>query len=174
MKDINELNERINSTEEIIENLVKKTDEIEKQIRNITDLHIPDYSSSLDTIIKLLNEIQAPSTKDRDIMLLDTINAKLDELPKISQRQFRILLFPETNQGQYYKIVFGRLIPWGLAFMVATYIFITGYKAIEISRYNGTVILSMHYQRAWFYLEHRAKKKMLSAMDEAYDKTADK
>jgi len=169
MKDINELNERINSTEEIIENLVKKTDEIEKQIPKITDLHIPDYSSSLDTIIKALNEIQALATKDQD-----TIKSKLDELPKISQRQIRILLFPETNQGQYYQIVFGRLIPWGLAFMVATYIFITGYRAIEVSRYNGAIDQSKHYQRAWLYLEHHAKKKMLSAMGEAYDKTADK
>jgi len=174
MKDIIELNEQINLTEEIIENLVKKTDELEKQMPKIRDLHIPDYSSSLDTIIKLLHEIQTPGTKDRDIRLLDTINTKLDTLPKISQRQIRFLLFPETNQGQYYKIVFGRLVPWGLAFMVATYIFITGYKAIEISRYNGTMIQSMHYQRAWLYLEHHAKKKMLNAMDEAYDKTADK
>jgi hypothetical protein len=83
-------------------------------------------------------------------------------------------LFPETNQGQYYKIVFGRLIPWGLCFIVATYIFLTGYKAIEIYRYNRDVRETAHYQKAWYYLQQHSKKKMLNAMDEAYDKTADK
>lgn len=58
--------------------------------------------------------------------------------------------------------------------MVATYIFITGHKAIEIYRHNEDVSQSMHYQRAWFYLKQHAKKKMLNSMDEAYGKTADK
>src|SRR6186713_2999420 len=46
--------------------------------------------------------------------------------PKTVIRQVRILLFPETNAGQYYKIIFGRLIPWGLAFVVAWYLFSLG------------------------------------------------
>jgi len=57
---------------------------------------------------------------------------------------------------------------------VATYIFITGYKAIGVYRYNHDVSQSMHYERAWLYLQQHAKKKMIIAMDEAYDKTADK
>ncbi|MDB5281994.1 MAG: hypothetical protein JWO06_1069, partial [Bacteroidota bacterium] len=79
-----------------------------------------------------------------------------------------------TNQGQYYKIVFGRLIPWGLCFLVATYIFITGYRAIGVYRYNADVRQSMHYERAWLNLQQHAKKKMSIAMDEAYDRTDDK
>jgi hypothetical protein len=39
-------------------------------------------------------------------------------------KQWRVLLFPKTNQGQYYKIVFGRLIPWGFGFVALTYLFI--------------------------------------------------
>jgi len=37
--------------------------------------------------------------------------------PKKVVRQFRLVLFPETNTDRYYKIVFGRIIPWsyGLA-----------------------------------------------------------
>ena len=132
MKDINELNERMDSTDEVIESLVKKTVEFEKQVTKIAELNIPDYSASLDIIIKALNEIQVANKKENELNLLNAIHTKLDKLPKASHRQIRLLLFPETNQGQYYKIVFGRLIPWGLAFITATYIFITGYKAIEI------------------------------------------
>lgn len=174
MKDIDELNERIDSNDEIIDNLVKKTTELEKQVTRVTELNIPDYSLSLDSIISALNEIQAANRKEQELNLLSAISAKLDMLPKASHRQVRLLLFPETNQGQYYKIVFGRLIPWGLAFITATYIFITGYKAIEIYRYNDSVRQSMHYERAWLYLEQHAKKKTQSAMDEAFDKTVDK
>ena len=174
MKDLDELNERLDSNDEIIDSLVKKATELEKQITKISELNIPDYSPSLDSIIKSLNEIQAANRKEQELNLLSGISAKLDKLPKASHRQIRLLLFPETNQGQYYKIVFGRLIPWGLAFMLATYGFMTGYKAIELYRHNEDVSQSMHYQRAWFYLKQHAKKKMLSAMDDAYDKTADK
>jgi len=173
MKDINELSERMDQTDETIDNLVKKTTELEKQVTSIPEVDIPDYSASLDSIIKAVNEIKASSNKRPDLNLLNAISRKLDNQPKPT-RQIRFLLFPETNQGQYYKIVFGRLIPWALAFMMATYIFITGYRAIEIYRYNGDVSQSIHYERAWLYLQRHSKKKVLSAMDEAYDKTADK
>jgi hypothetical protein len=174
MKDINELNDRMDQADEIIENLIKKTTELEKQVANVSEINIPDYSASLELIMAILNEIKDSNRVGNEIDLLKAISAKLDKLPVASQKQIRFLLFPETNQGQYYKIVFGRLIPWGLAFMVATYIFITGYKAIEIYRYNEDVSQSVHYERAWLYLRNHSKKKMLNAMDEAYDETGDK
>lgn len=170
MKDINEFNERMNSNEEIIDNLVKKSTELEKQIAKAAEINMPDYSSILDTIMREIGELKSSNRQDQQLNLLNTIKTKLDNQPKAT-RQIRFLLFPETNQGLYYKIVFGRLIPWGLAFLVATYIFITGYKAIEIYRYNDSLSQSIHYQRAWLYLEKHAKKKISNAMDEAYKKT---
>ena len=50
---------------------------------------------------------------------------------KPSPRQVRLLLFPETNQGQYYKMVFGRLIPWSFALVAAVYFYSLTDKAIE-------------------------------------------
>lgn len=50
---------------------------------------------------------------------------------KPSPKQVRFLLFPETNQGQYYKIVFGRLIPWSFALVLVIYLFSFGDKAID-------------------------------------------
>ena len=173
MTDMNELSERMDSNEEIIDNLVKKTTELEKQVMKIPEVNIPDYSATLNTIIKEIADIKRDNKPDQ-LSLLNAINGKLDRLPKSANRQFRLILFPETNQGQYYKIVFGRLIPWGLCFLVVTYIFITGYEAIDVYRYNQDVRQSIHYERAWIYLEQHAKKKMSVAMDEAYDKTADR
>lgn len=173
MTELNELSERMDSNEEIIDNLIKKTTELEKQVMKIPEVNIADYSATLNTIIKELADIKRDNKSDQ-LSLLNAIGGKLDRLPKSATRQFRVLLFPETNQGQYYKIVFGRLIPWGLCFMVATYIFITGYKAIGVYRYKHDVRESMHYERAWLYLQQRAKKKMSAAMDDAYHKTADK
>ena len=164
----------MDSNEEIIDNLIKKTTELEKQVTKIPEVNVPDYSETLDDLVKELANIRRDNHSEQQLNLLSAINSKLDRLPKSANRQVRLLLFPETNQGQYYKIVFGRLIPWGLCFTVATFIFITGYKAIEVSRYNGDVRQSMHYERAWLYLQQHAKKKMIIAMDEAYDKTADK
>lgn len=174
MKDINELNDRMDATDEIIENLIKKTTELEKQTNDLSERNPPDYTESLDNIMRVLGEIKTSADKSQQLNLLNAINAKLNKESKPDNRQIRFLLFPETNQSQYYKIVFGRLIPWGLAFVVATYIFITGYKAIEIYRYNGNVSQSAHYERAWLYLQQHSKKKVLGAMDEAYNKTAEK
>lgn len=164
----------MDSSEEIIDNLIKKTTELEKQVTNIPEVNIPDYSAMLNAMIEELKKIKLINAADKQLNLLNTINEKLDGLPKSAIRQFRLLLFPETNQSQYYKIVFGRLIPWALCFMVATYIFITGYKAIEVWRYNQDVSQSTHYQRAWLYLQQHARKKTLNSMDEAYEKTADR
>ncbi|HEY4198342.1 MAG TPA: hypothetical protein VGM63_22530 [Mucilaginibacter sp.] len=174
MKDINELNERMDQADEIIENLIKKTTELEKQTANVAGLNIPDHTATLNLMMKLLDEIKEAGKSQPHLDLLNSIITKLDKYPKSANRQIRLLLFPETNQGQYYKIVFGRLIPWGLAFLIGTYIFITGYKAIEIYRYNEDISQSAHYERAWLYLQGHSKKKILGVMDEAYDKTADK
>ncbi|HEY4198447.1 MAG TPA: hypothetical protein VGM63_23065 [Mucilaginibacter sp.] len=166
--------------EEIIDNLVKKNTELEKRINLVEGQHMPDYTASLIEIDKKLSELKSFNVKTELVNMLSGIADKLDNQSK-PVNNIRLLLFPETNQGQYYKIVFGRLIPWGLGFMVATYIFITGYKAIELYRYQvieaaryKDTELSFHCQRAWLYLQQHSKKKTLNAMDEAFVKTAKK
>lgn len=57
----------------------------------------------------------------------------LEAQPKKIVRQVRILLFPETNTDYYYKIIFGRLLPWGLLFVVAVYLFSLGTHYIDRS-----------------------------------------
>ena len=100
---------------------------------------------------------------------------KLEKLSEKQQahisRQYRFLLFPETNQGQYYKIVFGRLIPWGIVFFVATYLFFLAENGIEVwgnARYNEQ---SQQCVRAWLYLNEHSSKPVKKAMDQAWLKS---
>jgi hypothetical protein len=173
MKEIEQLNERMNSNEEIVDALVKRNTEMDKKVMKLTENPIPDYSVGVNTIITEVRELKQNNKRENELTLLKQINEKLDKGPTSATKQIRILLFPETNQGQYYKIVFGRLIPWGICLVVITYLYSLGSKAIDgYSQYKQNQ-QSAHYQRAWIYLKHKAKKKTLAAMDTAYVKTKD-
>lgn len=166
-----EIGERLDNNEENINNLVKKQTALEKQLAKIAEMKIPDYSEAIETLTHEVRQSRENDQSSQLLALLRAINNKLDKAPKPAVKQLRILLFPETNPGQYYKIVFDRLIPWVFGFMLATYIFISGSKALEIYRYNKDVSELVHCGRAWLYLKQHGRQKTLSAMDQAYEKT---
>jgi hypothetical protein len=63
--------------------------------------------------------IRAENDDLRLIRRLDEYNQRLDNLKatiacqtKNITRQFRVLLFPNSNAREYYRIVFGRLLFW--------------------------------------------------------------
>lgn len=174
MKEIDELNQRMDSNDEIVDSLVKKSTEMEKQVTKIIKIPIPDYSDAINTILTEVREIKQNIKQNEELTWLKRIYEKLNRVPTSATKQLRILLFPETNQGQYYKIVFGRLIPWGLCLVVITYLYSLGGKAIDAYSQHKQSQQSAHYQRAWIYLKQIAKRRTLSAMDTAYTKTADK
>ena len=66
----------------------------------------------------------------------------LQAYPKKIVRQFRFLLFPETNTDYYYKIIFGRLIPWGGLFVVAAFLISLATHYID----RSTVIQERKYK----------------------------
>jgi len=171
MKEIDELNQRMDSNDEIIDSLVKKNTAMEKQVTKITDNPAPDYGVAINAILTEIRGIKQNNKSDEELTLLKQIKYKMDKVPTSVTKQIRILLFPETNQGQYYKIVFGRLIPWGLCFVVITYLYSLGGKAIDAYGQHNKSEQSAHYQRAWVYLKQIAKKRTLSVMDTAYLKT---
>ncbi len=174
MKEIDELNQRMDGNDEIVDNLVKKNTEMEKKVTRITENPIPDYSVAINTILTEVKEIKQNIKQSEELTLLKQIYEKISKVPTSATKQLRILLFPETNQGQYYKIVFGRLIPWGLCFIVITYLYSLGDKAIDAYGQHKQSEQSAHYQRAWVYLKQIAKRRTLSAMDTAYHKTEGK
>jgi hypothetical protein len=174
MKEIDELNQRMDSNDEIVDSLVKKNTEMEKQVTKITDNPVPDYSIEINNILNEVREIKQNIKQNDELALLKQIYEKLSKVPASITKQIRILLFPETNQGQYYKIVFGRLIPWGICLVVITYLYSLGGKAIDAYGQHKQSEQSAHYGRAWVYLKQIAKRRTLSAMDTAYAKTKEK
>jgi hypothetical protein len=95
------------------------------------------------------------------------IAALLEKRPASVNRQFRVLLFPETNAGEYYKIVFGRLIPWSILFIVIIFagyfisLGIKGYNAHQ-ANINGNVTMV-----AWMNAYEHASKSQKIIMDQA-------
>lgn len=92
--------------------------------------------------------------------------------PKAVVHQRRLLLFPETNAGYYYKIVFGRLIPWGLLFIGITFLFLLGKQYIDQSAEASTRRYYFEtYQDAWNRLDSllgpAGRKRMDQAMKDA-------
>jgi hypothetical protein len=174
MKEIDELNNRMDSNDEIVDSLVKKNTELEKQVTKITENPFPNYSDDIKTIITEVRDIKRHNKTDEELALLKQISEKLNKAPTSATKQFRILLFPETNQGQYYKIVFGRLIPWGLCLVAISYLYSLGGKAIDAYGQRQQNEEAAHYQRAWFYLKQKAKAKTIIAMDTAFVRTEDK
>jgi hypothetical protein len=55
---------------------------------------------------------------------MEKINARIDQKPPPVRREFRILLFPEYNTKEYYRIVFGRIIFWLVLLVIAKYLYL--------------------------------------------------
>ena len=81
---------------------------------------------------KLDNKSLAPiptDTKQLERLIAEGINktiAIVADQPRQVIHQKRILLFPEYNANEYYKIVFGRVLGWLVLIIIATYFFILG------------------------------------------------
>jgi hypothetical protein len=103
MKEIDELNNRMDSNDEIVDSLVKKNTELEKQLTKFTENPIPDYTNDIKIIITEVRDIKQNNKRDEELTLLKQVSERLNKVPTLATKQFRILLFPETNQGQYYN-----------------------------------------------------------------------
>jgi hypothetical protein len=159
-----EFEERVMDTLEL---LVIQLKELENIITN------PDDSAQIAAIRQKIENVNSLPISDELLQRLDKIEKQLEKKPVPIIRQFRFLLFPESNQGQYYKIVFGRLIPWGIVFLAITYSFYLAKYGIEAwgnIRYNQQ---SEQCVKAWLYLNDHANKHVKKAMEEAFLKSSD-
>jgi hypothetical protein len=92
--------------------------------------------------IQIFMKVQAEQIEEKDkmlTMLIDEYQANIAVLLEKKQAstnwQFRILLFPETNAGEYYKIVFRRLIPWSIILIAIVYV--GHFISLGIEGYNA-------------------------------------
>jgi len=163
--------ERLQDTEQVLSEQAGRIEKLENKEAKSVDITIPDYSAELNTILEELRNNNNDDKVDQLLSRVTSIQETLKKQPIPVNKQWRVLLFPETNQGHYYKIVFGRLIPWGFGFMVLTYLFVYGYKAEGIYQQNKTNKEQVHYEQAWRYLQQHSKKKTIAAMKEAWEKS---
>jgi hypothetical protein len=157
------------TTSRLVEQLVSQSEELTQRIENlekkVAAKQIVVTPSSTAPVTKILTDF------------MERISKIVADQPKSIMHQWRILLFPETNAGQYYKIVFGRLIPWSLLFIGGTLLFALcrGYinTSAQISerRYYFEV-----YQDAWNRLDTAlapaGHKKMQEVMQQAVNAQA--
>ncbi len=168
--------ERLRDTEQVLTEQAGRIEKLENKEVKSVDIAIPDYSTELNVIINELKNINNNDNVNQVLSRVTFIQETLRKQPLTVNKQWRVLLFPETNQGQYYKIVFGRLIPWAFGFMVLTYLFVCGYKAERIYQQNNTnkeqvQREQVHYEHAWRYLQQHSKKKTIAGMKEAWEKS---
>ncbi len=96
---------------------------VEEQNKEIQELKstISDFNRKL-TEIKI--SAPSPDTRPLTMIVTDGINSIqkiVAAQPKQVLHEKKILFFPEWNQKEYYKIVFGRILFWILWVIVATY-----------------------------------------------------
>jgi hypothetical protein len=73
-----------------------------------------------------MEPVQAMMTK-----FIEQVQATIMAQPKSIVRQIKILLFPEQNAREDYRLVFGRLLFWMMIFLIATYLFVLGKLFID-------------------------------------------
>jgi len=124
--------------------LTEKTETFDRRLDLLKVIAPPVDTAPIQTILK--NEFQ-------------TVNQILENQPKSVIRQVRLVLFPETNPDRYYKIVFGRLVPWGIFICTAICLIPLGEQYIRTRaelqqrRYYFEV-----YQDAWERLDSTSTK----------------
>jgi len=124
---------------------------MEKEILETVLIELLEESKKINVLIEGQNkEIQELKSSIRDfdrkfieikvsVRSLDTVPLKriissgiidiqkiIDAQPKQVLHEKRILFFPEWNQKEYYKIVFGRILFWIFWVIVATYCYFLG------------------------------------------------
>ncbi len=132
------LTEESKEIKNFIEKQRKKEEEKNQEIKNLISSFENKYKSiqviapkpDMTVTNTVLNHGLNNVNSTLDIKLA-VIKQSIEAGPKPITRQFRFLLFPETNAGQYYTIVFGRLIPWGFLFIIVIYLLSIGQKSIE-------------------------------------------
>ncbi|WP_311950726.1 hypothetical protein [Mucilaginibacter terrae] len=106
---------------------------------------------------------------------LTNIQQAVERKPVPVIRQFRFLLFPETNTEHYYKIIFGRILPWLVIVLISTYLFSLGsdwlnnQQVIELQEIETNISA-----RAWSKLYDKANKRDKKKLDELWERARKK
>jgi hypothetical protein len=98
--------------------------------------------SNLKVITPPINTVRIAHTIEEGIM---KIKNTIEEQPKSIIRQFKILLFPQHNAGEYYRLVFGRILFWVFVFLTVTYLFVLAYQSSFVGYVYGISLNEAHH-----------------------------
>lgn len=123
---MNELLDEQKRTNALLEQESAQQKEIAKKVEGFDD--------NLGTV-KLI----VPAIDTRPIVSLvekhfEKMTEILEAQPKTVVYHRRYLLFPEDNTGYYYKIIFGRLIPWAIIIVILAFLLNLGNTYLENQR----------------------------------------
>ena len=88
--------------------------------------------------------------------------------PKNVIKQFRLLLFPERDAWNYYKLALGRVVFWLAMILIATYSFVIGKSYFDKIAMNAE---NDRCRKAWTNLYWSAKKSQQAKMDSVWNNT---
>jgi hypothetical protein len=94
---------------------------------------------------------------------VQSIRHLIDIRSEKRSREFRILLFPEHNTKEYYRVVFGRIIFWLVMLVIAKYLYVLGSE--WISKRND----NQKYKKAWENLYQQQGKSNQKMMQKILD-----
>lgn len=94
---------------------------------------------------------------------MKNISSIIEQRPDKVKREFRILLFPEHNTKEYYRVVFGRIIFWLVILVIAKYAYLLGSEWITKEDEN------LKYKKAWENLYQHQEKTNQKMMKRIFD-----
>ncbi len=125
---------------EIIETVLSEVLEELKQLKKLNTENVNaniENGNRLMAIEKKLGNNKATETYintqpiERIIFsAIEKINATINQRHLPVKREFRILLFPEYNTKEYYRIVFGRIIFWLVLLVISKYLYLLAFEWI--------------------------------------------
>jgi hypothetical protein len=167
-----ELAERLNDTELVLAQHGKKLEELEHQSEiKAPDNIVPDYSEEFKWIRQAL--VQCLNTNDT-VEMKQKLFGLAEEIRKEAKpvvNRYHFSLFPESDAAFYPKILFGKVIPWMMLFVVMGGLFSLGEKAINLWRVTEYNREAERYVQAWMYMDKNGNRQVKKAMDGALRET---
>lgn len=139
---------------EIIETVLTEILEEQKQANILAENIKNLLENQVAALTKMEQKFLRQNEESRQVILdkIGYVSAQIMGQSKPVKREFRILLFPEQNATNYYKIVFGRIFFWLVILCIAKFAFLLGDKWLN------TLGEELRYKRAWeSYYRHQGK-----------------
>jgi hypothetical protein len=102
------------------------------------------------------------------------IRAIVAAQPKTVVHEKRFLLFPKDDYDQYYKIIFGRILPWALLFCIVFRLISLGNERLqESAKLREEELKSSHYQRYYQFMYDKSGKAGRKDLQDIWDSSWD-